>query len=434
VLIRVHPWRNKIVALWIGVMSAGSLIAAPNPEPYPTPASKKGLQVQMVDDALALGIRHAGLNCHVASFVDLNGKTDSVKFRFEGQDYFFLPAPVGRLDAQIKPLSDHGVVVSLILLNYENRDEALNALFLHPRYDRTAKTNRMSAFNTATPDGVRHLRAAVAFLAQRYSAPDAPHGRVWNWIVGNEVNSHWWWNNMGRASAEEVASEYERAVRLVHDVVHSALENARVFLSFEHHWSIRYPAGGSDQACPGRELLEHFARFARERGDFAWHLAYHPYPENLGEPRFWRDQSVTTADDTPRITFKNLEVLPRYLARPDLRWLDQPRRIILSEQGFHCPEERPDGERDQAAAWCAAWWRVARLDGIDAFILHRHVDHAHEGLNLGLWTHQPNTIATPDRKRQMYELFRVADTPEWEKAFAFALPVIGIERWEQLLP
>ena len=180
-------------------------------------------------------------------------------------------------------------------------------------------------------------------------------------------------------------------------------------------------------------MLNDFARFARERGDFPWHVAYHPYPENLGDPRFWRDQSATSTDDTARITFKNIEVLPRYLSHADLRWQGQPRRIILSEQGFHCAEERLDGERDQAAAWCAAWWKIAHLDGIDAFILHRHVDHAHEGLNLGLWTHQPNTISTPDRKRQMYELFRVADTPEWEKAFEFALPIVGIERWEQLL-
>lgn len=433
VLIRVHPWLNRIAALLVGMIGTASLFAAPNPEPYPTPASKKGLQVQMVDDALALGIAHAGLNCHVASFVDLTGQPDSVKFTFEGHDYFFRAAPLARLDAQIQPLSARGVLVSLILLNYENRDEALNAIFLHPRYDRAAGTNRMSAFNTVTPDGVRHLRAVITFLAQRYSAPDTAHGRVWNWIVGNEVNSHWWWNNMGRATTEEVASDYERAVRLVHDAVATVSENARVFISLEHHWGIRFPLGAADQSCPGRELLEHFARFARERGDFAWHVAQHPYPENLGEPRFWDDKSATSADDSPRITFKNLEVLPRYLARADLRWQGQPRRIILSEQGFHCPE-RPDGERDQAAAFCAAWWKVAHLDGIDAFILHRQVDHANEGLNLGLWTHQPDTVSTPDRKRQMYELFRVADTPEWEKAFAFALPVIGITRWEQLLP
>ncbi len=415
------------------LLTAVAVAAAQNAEPYPQPASKKGLQVQMVDDALALGIKHAGLNCPLASFVDLAGKPESLRFAFEGHDYSFRAERVAALDAQIKPLSDAGVVISLILLNYENADEALNAIFLHPRYDRAAKTNRMSAFNVVTPDGQRYLGAVVAFFAQRYSDPAAPHGRVWNYIAGNEVNSHWWWDNMGRATCAEVAANYEQTVRLMHDVVRLSSENARVFISLEHHWGIHYPPGAPDQACPGRELLETFARLAREHGDFDWHVAYHPYPENLGDPRFWRDKSALPTDDSPRITFKNLEVLPRFLARPELLYRGQSRRIILSEQGFHCPD-RPDGERDQAAAFAYAWWKVARLEGIDAFILHRHVDHAHEGLNLGLWTHQPDTIFTPDRHRQMYEVFRFADTPEWERAFAFALPVVGLKRWDDALP
>ena len=106
--------------------------------------------------------------------------------------------------------------------------------------------------------------------------------------------------------------------------------------SYSRPWSIRYPPGAPDQSCPGRELLEDFARCARERGDFDWNVAYHPYPENLGEPRFWLDKSALPGDDTPRITFKNLEALTRFLARPEMLFASQPRRIILSEQGFHC--------------------------------------------------------------------------------------------------
>ncbi len=414
----------------IGILASTS--AEPNPEPYPKPASKKGLQVQMVDDALALGIRHAGLNCHLASLVELAPKPDSIRFSFEGQDYFFRPGAVGALDGQVKPLSDHGVVISLILLNYENRDEALNAIFMHPRYARGEKHNRMSAYNTETADGVRYLRAVVAFLAERYSPPDAPHGRVWNYIVGNEVNSHWWWSNMGRATPAEVADNYERTTRIVYEVVHAQLTNARVFISLEHHWGIRYPPGAPDQSCAGRELVGAFARLSRERGDFPWNIAFHPYPENLGDPRFWKDKSATTADDTPRITFKNLEILMRFLARPEMQFAGAQRRVILSEQGFHCMDT-PDGEQLQAAAYAGAWVKVARLDGIDSFILHRHVDHAHEGLNLGLWTHKPDTVSTPDRHRPMYDVFKAADTPEWEKAFAFALPIIGIPRWDDFL-
>ena len=46
---------------------------AQDPAPYPSPPSKKGLQVQMVDDALVLGIHHAGLNCDLHLLMDLEG-------------------------------------------------------------------------------------------------------------------------------------------------------------------------------------------------------------------------------------------------------------------------------------------------------------------------------------------------------------------------
>jgi hypothetical protein len=111
----------------------------------------------------------------------------------------------------------------------------------------------------------------------------------------------------------------------------------------------------------------------------------------------------------------------------------KPRRVILSEQGFNTPNG-PNGEAVQAAGFCYAWVKVAHLDGIDAFILHRHVDHAQEGgLRLGLWTHRPGTTADPDRKKRIYEVFRLADTPEWRKAFEFALPMIGIRSWDQIV-
>ncbi|MEN9020217.1 MAG: hypothetical protein GWQ05_09595 [Verrucomicrobiaceae bacterium] len=55
--------------------------------------------------------------------------------------------------------------------------------------------------------------------------------------------------------------------------------------------------------------------FAKEAKDFDWHLAFHPYPENLFEPRFWNDKPATTSADTPRITFKNLEVLTEHFAQ-----------------------------------------------------------------------------------------------------------------------
>ena len=46
-------------------------------EPYPVAASKKGLQVEMVDDALALGIKHAALNFNLTPLIDLANDTNN---------------------------------------------------------------------------------------------------------------------------------------------------------------------------------------------------------------------------------------------------------------------------------------------------------------------------------------------------------------------
>ena len=101
--------------------------------------------------------------------------------------------------------------------------------------------------------------------------------------------------------------------------------------------------------------------------------------------------------------------------------------MILSEQGFHCRADT-DGERDQAAAFALAWSLVVRTPGIDAFILHRHVDHAHEGgLALGLWTRKADSVCTPERRRRIAEVFAACDTTAWPACAAFALPLLGVD-------
>jgi len=397
---------------------------------YPEALSKKGLQVAMVEDALALGVKHAALNVHLERLVDPGaGDDEQPAWESEGQVFHFNRSQVEDLDSRIKTLSSNGVVVNLILLVYQSRDEGINRLMLHPGYD-AAAPNHLGAFNTETSEGRAWLRATLEFLAERWSRPDRKFGRVAGYIVGNEVNSHWWWSNMGRVTMEEFADAYHEAVRLIHDSVRRQSSWARVYLSLDHHWNIRYAAGDDHQTFAGKAFIDYFAKRVREdpRGDFDWHLAYHPYPENLFEPQFWKDTSALPQADTPRITFKNLEVLTKYFQRPELLYQAAPRRIILSEQGFHTPEG-PEGEAVQAAAYCYAYKIVERLDGIDAFILHRHVDSLHEGgLLLGLRHNFPGE-EEPHPKKKIYECFRAADTDEWEAAFEFALPIIGIEQW-----
>jgi len=428
----------KFVVLLLGVALAFGLASAFGQpalsryvEPYPVAVSKKGLQVEMVDDALVLGVKHAALNFNLSELIDPSGDTNNPAWETGGHTCYFKRPYLEDMDQRIKTLSDHQVIVTLIVLTYQSGDPVVDRILIHPDCINPAP-NHLGNFNTVTEDGRRWLSATLEFCAERWSRPDQKYGRVCGYIIGNEVDSHWWWANMGRVSMKTFADDYLRTVRLACTAIRKESSWARAYISLDHHWNIREQAGDAQQAFPGRAFLDYFAKRARVGGDFDWNLAYHPYPEDLVNPRFWNDKTATTnVLTTPRITFKNIELLPAYLRRPELLYHGQPRHVILSEQGFHTPAGT-NGEIIQAAAFCYAYKKIERLDGIDAFILHRHVDNAGEGgLRLGLRSNQPRDGDLRPKKK-IYDCFRAADTPEWRAAFEFALPVIGLKNWDDV--
>lgn len=416
--------------LCLFLLAVTQVFAAPNADPFPSLPSIKGLQVQMVPDALELGIHHAGINLNLTALADLQKKPGNPVQAVEGREFSFDRSYLESLDRQIRPLSDKGVAVYLILIAYPSGDAERDALVIHPDA-RADRKYSVGAFNSVTPDGRLWLRAAAEFLAARWSGDEPDHGRVWGWIVGNEVNSHWLWYNFGKKPLVDAAGHYENAFRIIHAGVRRASANARLYISFDHHWAASMSGISEEEATPGRDYLDTFARLVRERGDLDWHVAWHPYPEDLGNPRAWADKSVTREDSTPKVTFKNLEVLPKHLEQQELLYLGKPRRIILSEQGFHTLAT-PDGEQLQAAAYAYAWEKCRTLPTVDAFIYHRHVDHSQEGgLRLGLWRNVPGSIADPLSKKAIWELFQKAGTADWRTAAEAWLPVTGLKTWDQ---
>lgn len=387
----------------------------------------------MVDDAIALGVRHAALNVNLAQLVDLDDRADRYTYRLDGAVFTFRKDTVDALDRQVKPLSDAGMIVTFILLAYADPSKpALNRLMLHPDYDPSAP-NHLGAFNTVTNEGLQRFKACIEFLVERYTRPDRKHGRAVNFIVGNEVNSHWWWANEGPKTMERFADDYLRTLRVCSTAARKIYSQARVYVSLEHHWNIHF-SDDPLKAFPARPFLEYLSAHAQAQGDFPWHVAFHPYPENLFEPATWNDKTAWPTDDTPRVTFKNLQVLTRFLHRPEMEYAGKSRRILLSEQGFHT-KDGPEGETLQAAAYLYAYHKVARMPEIDAFILHRHVDHKQEGgLKLGLWTWKEDgpSPSEPGRKKKLYDIFRDVDHVSWSPLADFALPIIGIGKWSDL--
>lgn len=423
--------KNILRAVILSLLPFPQLIAqspAPDPTPFPNPPSIKGLQVQMIDDALALGIHHAGVNINITGLVDLEKRPENPKRSIDGFEFSFNEAYFQSLDAQIKPLSDKGVLVYLIVIAYPSKNEAVDALAIHPDARKDYKYT-VGGFNSKTPEGRAWLKAVSMEMASRWSGARPECGRVWGWIVGNEVNSHWIWSNIGNKPLADAVAEYAQAFRIIHGSVRQASENARLYISFDHHWAGGMHGISVEEAVGGRDYLDAFAKL---NGDLDWHVAWHPYPEDLRNPRAWADKTVTGDENSNKITFKNLEVLCRYLRKPELLFKGETRRVILSEQGFHTPASA-DGEALQAAAYAYAWEKCQKLPLIDAFIYHRHVDHSHEGgLLLGLWKNLPGSIADPAGKKQIRELFRKAASPGWEAAAAAYLPVTGLQSWDAL--
>jgi hypothetical protein len=224
--------------------------AAPDPAPYPPTSSPKGLQVQMVADALELGIHHANLNIRLNALLlpEKAAKPGQLTASADGFTFLLNQKYVESLDRQIKPMSDKGVVVTLIVTASRSPDERIRRLTIHPKADPVKGTTMAS--DTVTPEGRACYKALTEFIARRWSAGEAKHGRVWGWIVGNEVNSHYDWHQMGPATVEEVAIQYEDQVRLAWESLRRHSANARVYLSMEHHWTAKNNRDPL-QACPG---------------------------------------------------------------------------------------------------------------------------------------------------------------------------------------
>jgi hypothetical protein len=162
-------------------------------EPYPVAASKKGLVVEMMDDAMTLGVKHVTLNLNLSQLIDPHGDTISTVWDFLGDTYHFKLSYVEEMDRQVKWYSDQGVRVNIVVLAYASDDAEVNCIVLHLRYDPIDHMNaQLSAFNTVTDDGQRWFVSSMEFMTERWSRPDQSKGRIVGFIMGNEVNTHWY--------------------------------------------------------------------------------------------------------------------------------------------------------------------------------------------------------------------------------------------------
>ena len=402
---------------------------------FPTAASKKGLQVSsnMLEDAIDLNIQHSAMNIVFSELISSApecNNTFSIPYNYHGKTYWFRKALVNNYDAQLVALRENNVTVSAILL-LGWRDDLKSLIYPSGR----TAGHSFYAWNTANATAREQLQATLSFLGSRYGTSSAEHGRIVNWIVGNEVNNYNVYNYAGSLSLKQYAKVYADAFRMTYNTVTSIYSNARVYISLDHLWNTR--VSGS---FTSREMLEKFASTLKKQGNINWNLAFHPYGSPLTEPRFWADVNgqARQALSTPVISMKNISVLTSFIKKN----YGSKTRIILSEQGYtsvrHYGSSKSDAQRDQEAAIAYSYYLTEANSMIDSFIMNRHVDHQVEvdqGLDLGLWTTDPssNLPEWADTKKSSWNVFKYMDTNKAKSVTKNALAAIGVKKWSKVV-
>lgn len=402
-------------------------------EEYPEAMSKKGLLIEldMLGDALELGVKHTTINIPYHHIIGGN-----LKYTYDGETYYFNEELIASYDKMISAFSNKGIVVTAILLNGWN--DAYPEL--HEAGIEKTDSAFYYGFNVSTEQGYKTTKALLSFMAERYSGADYNHGRVSNWIVGNEVNNNKNWNYVGPMELEPYTKLYEKTFRVAYTAIKSHSKNARVFFSTDYEWkktntTLQYAA---------KDFIDLFNEGIRSEGNIEWGLAYHPYPYPMTEPEFWDDDQTGMVNDTsesPVVNFKNLHVLTDYFQRAELRTAGgEVRHIILSEEGFTSDSASRGKIYDiQAAAFAYAYYLVDNNPYIDAFILNRQVDSISEvetSCAFGLWTVD---MTRPDKviavmPKNIYNVFKYIDTNKSLKYTEFAKSIIGINSWSEVIP
>ena len=199
--------------------------AADNNYPYPRARSIKGVQpLELEDDAEETGTRHAGLNVVPSLFMlkQAGDAATTITFHFDGADYYFDRSQIEALDHRTLVLTHDDIQVHFVVYLLPNASATSAAsILIHPDAD-TTQGGPVYGFNTKTEEGIRYVTAVFAFLAQRYTRTDERYGRAVDFIIGNEIDSMWAWQNMGEQTLSDFVEYYTRALRLAYLAMRSA--------------------------------------------------------------------------------------------------------------------------------------------------------------------------------------------------------------------
>lgn len=360
-----------------------------------------------------LGIHQIVYNIDVGEICSAASVPGAIPFDYNGQRYYFDGTIIGKYDSTLRSFNNYGIQVTLVLLNGGTNPCAQD--LLHPLAEGGSCPGY--ALNVADAAGTNHLKAIGAFLSQRYSG-QAGCGQVDNWIVGNEVNARtsWWYTNS--SSLDLNVNIYVKAFRIIYNEMKAMNANVRIYNSIDQEWNRKSNPG----SFLAKEYLDQFNYYMLREGNIDWSLSFHPYNSPLYDPYAWNGPAVwvKTGLTTPYITMQNIDILINYMHQAKfLNPGGEVRSISLAEIGY----TSSFGSDKQEASIAYGYLKAASVPEIDAFILFRQTDEAHEmesNLALGLYDLDGN-------KKPSYEIYKNLGAANEAAAKARASEIIGMD-------
>ena len=402
--------------------------------PFPIHKNKKGLGAFKYNlfetDLDKLGISYITINIRINDFLRRKADKNFIPIQYGGKTYYADAEKISQYDRAIMSATKRGIDVSaIILVCPENRskDKEIGRILEYPEYN---SAGVYSMPNITEIEALNLYTATIDFLASRYNRPDNKFGHIHRWIVHNEVDAGWIWTNAGMKTATQFMDIYVKSLRLVYLTVLKYNENAEVIIPLTHFWQTSY----NEPSCyPAAVILNLLLIYCQAEGDFRWGIAHHPYPENLINPRSWEDKTATNSMNTEKITFKNLEILDRWIRQPKTFYHNKKRTLLLSEQNPNSLDYSEKSLNEQAACLAYAWKKVMNCEGIDAYIAHRWIDtHFEGGLKTGLRKY-PDDKDNPYGCKPSWYLYRDFATEKEEESCLFAKKIIGIQNWSEII-
>lgn len=399
--------------------------------PKMVPASIKGIGGCPYDheDMILLGVGGGNFNIILDQILFTDPGGGRQPYEYAGKTYYadVNGGMVKQIDKDVKICQQKNLMVSAILLLPVNRGAAEGTwidLVAHPE-------NEMSAAfampNMLSKEAVEAYAATMNFLCERYSGEQ--YGRIHHWIIHNEIQSGFYWTNAGNRGMETYMNLYQRSMRLVQTIARQYDPNAKSLISLDHGWMYK----GSDRCYRGIDLLNQLVKYSRQEGDFEWGVAFHPYPQDINNPRTWLDDQATYSFSTQYLTPKNLEVIDAWVERPEVCYNGSvPREIQFTEQGINTPDYGNLSLTNQAAGVAYSLAKIAHMKHVTTYAYHLWADAHEEGdLRLGLRKYSDDT--DPWGKKPSWDVFRAFGTADWESVSAPYLGIIGIASWDEVI-